>query len=206
MKTKSMLKGSVLMLVILMLEIFTVMSQNMTGHIKGKITDTDNNPVPFANVLLVELNTGTISDENGMFRLRNITSGNYTLQLSCVGYKTRTDTVTITGNKETVITDIIEENAIELSHVMVTAEKRYSTPQKMSSSISALDALKIKNAQVESLNDLTGMAPNLFMVNGGGDRALYSIRGIYASSLDPSVAVYVDGVLQYDAKRLFANE
>ncbi len=187
------------MLVILMLEIFPVMSQNMTGHIKGKITDTDNNPVPFANVLLVELNIGTISDENGMFRLRNITSGNYTLQLSCVGYKTHTDTVTITGNKETVVTDIIEENAIELSHVMVTAEKRYSTPQKMSSSISALNALKIKNAQVESLNDLTGMAPNLFVVNGGGDRALYSIRGIYASSLDPSVAVYVDGVLQYDA-------
>lgn len=93
----------------------------------------------------------------------------------------------------------------ELEPVIVTAEKRETILQKTPVSATALNAQKIEDSRLWSLKDLSAVVPNLFIVNTGSDLPYYSIRGIYANSLDQSVAIYVDGIMQYDAESALRN-
>ena len=54
-------------------------SQETTGSLQGNLKDSQNNPFPFANIVLTDTETnfnyGTISQENGFYRLNNIPPG-----------------------------------------------------------------------------------------------------------------------------------
>ena len=60
--------------------------------ISGKITDENNQSLPFANIILFKIGeeekpSGTVSDDNGNFSLENINSGTYKLEISMLGFK-----------------------------------------------------------------------------------------------------------------------
>ena len=55
--------------------------------IEGGIKDTSNNPVIYANVILLNASDstffkGSVSDDQGMFRIDGVQKGNYILKLS----------------------------------------------------------------------------------------------------------------------------
>ncbi len=54
------------------------------GTISGRITDNNNQPIMGAAVTVKGHNTGTVSDENGFFKLQNISNGQ-TIQVTGVG-------------------------------------------------------------------------------------------------------------------------
>ena len=56
-------------------------------QVQGRVTDSDTGePLPGANVLLLETNTGTATDANGFYRLA-VPSGARTLQVAFVGFQ-----------------------------------------------------------------------------------------------------------------------
>ena len=75
------------------------------AHGQTKITvsaivkdNTDKLPLAFVNAILKTENektfvNGTITDENGRFTIGNLVSGTYLLELSMVGYKTKSEKV-----------------------------------------------------------------------------------------------------------------
>jgi outer membrane receptor protein involved in Fe transport len=70
-------------------------SSSITGKITGRVIDTLNKePIGFATIVLFksgeqkELN-GNISEDDGKFKLADVKTGTYDLQLSFIGYKTR---------------------------------------------------------------------------------------------------------------------
>ena len=71
--------------------IFTIgLCQAQTFEISGKVIDTSNEKVPFANILLLSsadstFVQGTSADENGRFLLRGVEPNLYLLQASYVG-------------------------------------------------------------------------------------------------------------------------
>lgn len=69
--------------------------------ISGSISDKKNNePIPFAYVHLEELNRTTISNIDGIFELKNIPAGNYTVSIHRIGFKTQKRKVDLTRNIE----------------------------------------------------------------------------------------------------------
>ena len=79
------------LLVILFLGvIFTIQGQNNLT-LKGKIIDEKNEPIEFANiVILSEIDStfikGTISNNEGLFKIADIKNGNYIIKVSFIGY------------------------------------------------------------------------------------------------------------------------
>ena len=66
--------------------------------ISGKVTTPDGKGAPFISVLIKNTTIGTSTDANGVYSLNaDIKPGTYTLEISGVGYKTATQTLTI-GN------------------------------------------------------------------------------------------------------------
>ena len=66
------------------------LSAQQKGVVKGRVVDSKNNePVPFANVVIWKTTTGTATDENGYFRIENVPLGYNRLEISSVGYTTK---------------------------------------------------------------------------------------------------------------------
>jgi hypothetical protein len=79
------------------------------GKISGTVIyDVDQNPVEFANIALFKSGTpkpidGTVTDEKGVFRLKNIKNGKYKVTISFIGFESIVfDTIEIADKKTTV--------------------------------------------------------------------------------------------------------
>ena len=94
------------------------------GIIRGKISNPVNNqPVGFANVLILGTELGAISDENGNYEIQNVPPGLYNVRASFVGFKTSTVfEVQVTLARPVQLDFSLSEDAAELSEVVVNSE------------------------------------------------------------------------------------
>ncbi|MCR9181429.1 MAG: DUF5686 and carboxypeptidase regulatory-like domain-containing protein [Flavobacteriaceae bacterium] len=103
--------------IIFLLVIFNSFSQTKVG---GRVFDTFEVAVPFANVLFKNSNKGTITDENGRFYLES--DENYdTLVISFVGYQTKEITLDKRTTYEMRIE--LEEESSELNEIVLLSGK-----------------------------------------------------------------------------------
>ena len=80
-----------IVLLVLLLHSFPSFSQ-----IKGKVTDSDKNPISFVSIYPDKTITGTTSNDAGNYELNIKTPGNYTIVFQFLGYKTIKKIVSIT--------------------------------------------------------------------------------------------------------------
>ena len=109
-----------------------------SGQIKGKVTDASNNdPVPFANVLVVGTQTGAASDFDGNFIITGLQPGYINLRASFVGYQTRISSDILVDNKNIPFIEIkLEPSQNELEEVVVKVnylKKKKEAPLSMQS-------------------------------------------------------------------------
>ncbi|RMA66251.1 TonB-dependent receptor [Ulvibacter antarcticus] len=100
-----------------------------TGSIVGKLTDKDynNEPLPFANVIIKDTATGTTSDFDGLYSLENLSPGSYSIQYSFVGYTTIELEAAVIADKVTTINVPLSASAAALDEVVIkTTTKKES--------------------------------------------------------------------------------
>ncbi|MFO7932600.1 MAG: TonB-dependent receptor [Bacteroidales bacterium] len=68
--------------------------------VSGVITDEQNDPLSGANLVLTGTEKGTVTASDGSFNFQNIRAGSYNLKISFVGYETRTEEITVTGDMD----------------------------------------------------------------------------------------------------------
>jgi hypothetical protein len=95
-----------------------------TGTIVGKVTDREMNdePLPFANILIKGTTKGTTSDFDGLFELDGVAEGTYTLQFSFLGYETiEVPDVIVKGGQVTEVNvPLSASQGVALEEVVVT--------------------------------------------------------------------------------------
>lgn len=95
-------------------------SVTISGNTKDKITKA---ALPFVNVILKTSKdattiAGTITNEEGRFSIANIKSGNYVLEFSFIGYKTKTQSVYVGS-----LSDFLDQGTIELEEDTTTLQE-----------------------------------------------------------------------------------
>lgn len=85
-----------------------------------------------------------------------------------------------------------------LEDVIVTAQKTAERLQKIPFAITSINAQQTKDLQLWDIKNLSSIIPNLYAADPGDSRNATSIRGITTTSYDPTVAVYIDGVNQFN--------
>ncbi|HEU0125054.1 MAG TPA: carboxypeptidase-like regulatory domain-containing protein, partial [Flavobacterium sp.] len=68
--------------------------------IKGKISLNNNESPEGISVALKGTRFGTIADEEGNYKIKNVKSGTYTLKVSAVGYNTTEKKITVSEGQE----------------------------------------------------------------------------------------------------------
>jgi len=94
---------------------------NCNITISGKVYDVETNKaLAAADVFMVELSTGAVSDASGNFKIQSICSGRYTIRCSFVGYKTVFSQVTLLKN---ISLDLFLEPEITQMNEVIIQEK-----------------------------------------------------------------------------------
>jgi len=139
---------------LLMLLVACISTQAQT--ISGKLIDEQNQPLAYANVVLLSLPdstfvSGVVSDEMGDFRISKVSTGDYCLVVSCIGYQTlsldlqgfsrSTDLGTLTLKEDT---EQLGEVTVTASNVSATADKKLVFPnqQQVKASANGVDLLR----------------------------------------------------------------
>lgn len=106
-------------------------SSSGRGVIRGTIIDaTDGSPLEFANVLLQGTLTGTSTDINGNFELRNAPPGRYNIQFSYVGYETLTIyEIQVTRNRDIRLDIKLQPDAQFLGEIEIRPSPFNRTPE-----------------------------------------------------------------------------
>lgn len=102
----------------------TQMTFGQSGGLKGLIKTSDEKAASFVNVELKGTGKGTTTDNNGVYEIKNIAPGSYTLVTSFVGLKTKSITVEVNAGKTTSVPEIVlEENLEKLQEIVVQANR-----------------------------------------------------------------------------------
>ncbi len=186
---------------------------------------TDLAPIPGAHVLLPALKLDATTDSTGAFRFARLPVGTQIAQVRMVGYALRQDTITLTAGWESVRTYALEVKAPLLDTVRASAGKqRYISPLLQGFEERRLadaggyfvsDSVFRRNESSTMANIISSRMPGLTTVYVNHARVFASTRkqcrglallGSPKSSCrvtgqpDCYVAVYVDGVLYFNAK------
>ena len=116
----------------------TLFAQEYRGNILGKVVDSKTTePIPSVPVIVVEKPTiGTSSDTNGIFMIRDLQVGTYSLKVSAVGYMTQiTTNIVVTTGRTTPVSIRLDESPVQMKEV--TAEVSYFARARQMSPVSS---------------------------------------------------------------------
>ena len=92
----------------------------ISGHVVEKHSEEN---IPYATILIVGTDKGTISNEVGQFEFRNLKPGRYTLRVSAIGYKTQEKSVEVNTQYTTLLHFQLEEESYMTDEVVVSANR-----------------------------------------------------------------------------------
>lgn len=120
------MKGKTTLLLLCILCSAISFAQNQPSqNIRGIVTDrSSGQPIPFTVIGLLEKpDTGTTTDEQGEFILKNIPVGRYTVKATMVGYESiLVQEILVTSSKEVFLEISMKENVLELGELVVTQQ------------------------------------------------------------------------------------
>ncbi len=126
---------------------------NLVGHILDKNTGEH---LPFISVVLQGTMLGTTSDASGHFYLKNLPEGEFILEISAIGYKTIARPITLKKGRTLELNFHLEEEAIALGGVVVTASRSETLRQLAPTLVNVVDAKVF--SQTNSVNLAQGIA------------------------------------------------
>lgn len=101
--------------------LFAQNKEQLNQRIRGIVTDrASGEPLSSISVVLDATQTGTTTDEKGMFALNNIPIGRHTIYVSSIGYETAIVKEILVGSAKEVFLEIeLTEKTMELDEVVV---------------------------------------------------------------------------------------
>ncbi len=116
-------------------------SDEMSQTIRGTVTDAVSGyPVSGASVVLLDSDPriGVLTDINGKFEMKNIPLGRKSIQISFLGYESKTlDNLLLVSGKELVLDIMLDEKLNTLSEVVVQASANKTEAQNELAKVSA---------------------------------------------------------------------
>jgi iron complex outermembrane recepter protein len=159
--------------------------------VSGKVTDAKTNePLPGASVYFPDLKRGTIANETGIYKIENITKGNYLVEVSHTGYSSIIETVVLT---EDVQKDFaLNSSVIVGENVTVTGVSSATSTKKTPVPVDIVKREELFNNASTNLIDNLSRIPGVAQVSTGPALSKPFIRGLGYNR----VIVVNDGIRQ----------
>ncbi|MDX1639979.1 MAG: carboxypeptidase-like regulatory domain-containing protein [Balneolaceae bacterium] len=169
-------------LVIILLNPVTGVTANQNGgSIEGKITNSKNEPLAGVNIALPQLNRGTISENDGTFRIADVPTGRYTIVFSFVGYSKVNRKVTVERDETAYLEVTLQEQTLETETITVTGTPYASDPLTTPTDVDVLAGKNKLSTQQTSLGDSIDQLAGVTTIQTGSQTGKPVIRGLSGS-------------------------
>ena len=170
-----------------------------TGTIVGTVTDAGSaRPLESAQVYIEGAGIGTLTNSSGRFLLVNVPAGEHTVIAELVGYRSASQTVTVSAGGTAQVDLAIAQTAIALDEIVITGAGVATEKKKLGNTIATVDVSSLQDAPISDFNQLIqGREAGVTSLPGGGYTGAGSrirIRGSASLSQSNEPIVYVDGV------------
>ena len=129
--------------------------------LSGSVTDAETGrPIEFASVILSESGLWAISNEKGLFSIKNVPQGKETMTVQCLGYQKFTLPMNIKRDVTNMHVKLKQEN-LKLSEVTVVAKRK----QDEATTSYTIDRQTLDNQQILNISDIATMLPGGKTVN-----------------------------------------
>jgi len=137
--------------VLTLLVVTTVCAQTV---VSGKVTDSNGEPIPGVNVIVVGTTFGTATDFDGLYKLTLDQSPPFSIQASIVGFESVTKEVTT--NPQTI--DFTLNEGSELDEVVISASR---TPERIFESPVTVERMGVRDIKTTASADFYDGLENL---------------------------------------------
>lgn len=156
----------------------------------GKIVDQENNPLIGVSIYFPQFATGTVTVDDGTFKMKRLPATKVTLQISCVGYKTKTESVDLSSLR--CVTIAMEPAVVEMSKIVVTGMSKASIYSRSPAPMSYISNDQLTKTPSTNIIDAIASQPGISQITTGSGISKPVIRGLGYNR----VAVINDGVRQ----------
>lgn len=154
------------------------------GSIKGKVTDKATTEALIgANVVIQSLQTGAATDIDGLYEIKNIPAGTYTIKASYVGYESFEHKDVVLKNFQVVELNFELESDFILQEIVVVDKKYFE--QKSTNTCKVISSDEIKNLPVRGIDNLIPLQSgvvvqdkNIFVRGARSDETGYYVEGV----------------------------
>lgn len=161
------------------------------ASVSGRITDIENGkPLPGANVVVLPVNKGCPANENGFYLIENLPKGEYTIQVSFVGFKKIAKKVNLSETKTYVFDFAMVATNFELGEVILKEWSAKNDPFVKTD----MKKIEIEVLPTRDIGDFLRQVPNVSAIRKGGTQLDPVIRGYKYDQLN----VRVDGYMRIE--------
>ncbi|QEK52337.1 TonB-dependent receptor [Pedobacter aquae] len=167
------------LLILINLFIFTELSlaQNCDFSIFGTVKDAaDGKVLPGASIKLIKENQATVSEIDGHFHFYKLCPGNYTLEVSFVGYSSKMVAIDVKGKTDLTIS--LEPSSSLLNTVKIIGSKVNETPLQSTAKLKDRDLALTRG---ESLGESLKKIPGLNSIQTGPSVSKPVIHGMHSN-------------------------
>lgn len=177
-----------------------------TGSLTGVVKDASNDDIlPGANVVIKELQKGAATNVDGIYSIKNIPAGTYTVSTSFLGFKEFQETIEILAGANTLNINL-NPDFIGFDEIVVTGTGVETSKKKLGIDVSSVSEEKLNKVQSYDFSSaLTGKVAGATITNSGqpGAPATIILRGINTMGVSRPM-ILVDG-LEIDASTFAAG-
>jgi len=159
--------------------VYSQINNTLTGTI---IDSKTGQALPGASILVTNSNKGAISDLNGKFELRNISTSEITITVSYISYKLYTKTIAFKNSKPVTLSIALIEAPKDISEVQITQQTEGQTKarleQKLAVNIkSVISAEQIKQFPDVNAAEVVQRIPGITLQRDQGEGRYIQLRG-----------------------------
>jgi len=153
----------------------TTITAQEKATIKGQISLSNGEAADNVSVVLKGTKIGAVTDNQGLYEIKNITPGNYTIRITAVGHSTKEESIFVNEGEVVTKNLIINNNSEQLEEIFVKGNANKYTKAE-SNYVAKMPIKNLENSQVYSVVTKDLMKDQL-VVNQ--DEALRNVPGLY---------------------------
>jgi outer membrane receptor protein involved in Fe transport len=144
--------------------------------VSGSVASADGEPVFGATVRLEPGNRVVVTDVRGEFRFTDVPAGTFTVSAVRLGYAAAEQAVTVQGGAEARLQLVVQEQAIELGGLVVSASREAQRLAETPAAISVVQGAEIRAAGASHPSEIMRQVPGAWINVTGGEGHQTAIR------------------------------
>lgn len=149
----------------------------------GRVSASDGSSLPGAQIVAVQLQRGTVSDDDGLYRLSHLPPGDHVIAFRFVGYRSVEEFVHV-DSSDVRLDVTLEEAPIELGETVISADSQADLLLKASSrSVTILDPEDLRAIRGQNLGETLEHLPGVSTLTTGPSISKPVIRGLHSQRL-----------------------